>query len=122
MAVDNESGPPPKRSRLAASEAIAIFMHHTIATDHRGRMWPQHELHLHPDGQISVVTKDGEGPKHGKWQQHANDLLQLTWHYAAKRNVKTQMYKHIPNTDAYIQIGGDDGYQALLIPKTINDP
>ena len=52
-----EAGRPPKRPRLVTPNETFIFMRHTVATDPRGRMWPQHELHLHPDGQISV----GEG-------------------------------------------------------------
>ena len=76
-------------------------------------MWPQHELHLHPDGRISV----GEGPKHGNWQMRDQSTLQLVWHYKALSNVKTQLYAPIPNADSYIQIGADPAYSAVLIPK-----
>jgi len=113
MEVEPDAGLPPKRPRLAPSPIPSIFVHHTIATDPRGRMWPQHELHLHSDGQISV----GEGPKHGKWELREGGTLQLVWHYNAQWNVKTQLYEHIPNTDSYIQTGCDASYQAVLIPK-----
>jgi len=114
MEIDPEEvRPPQKRPRLASAQQTLIFMHHTIATDPEGRMWPQHELHLHPDGQISV----GEGPKHGKWELRDANTLQLVWHYKAQSNVKTQLYAHIPLTDAYIQIGSESPYQAVLIPR-----
>ena len=108
-----EVGPPQKRPRLASEQGTVVFVHHTIATDPQGRMWPQHELHLHPDGQISV----GEGPKHGKWELRDHSTLQLVWHYKAQWNVKTQLYEHTPNTDSHIQTGCDASYQAVLIPK-----
>ena len=115
MEVEPEAGPPPKRPRLAAAKAeeTFIFMHHIISTDPKGRMCCGPELHLHPDGQISV----GEGQKHGKWELRDKGALQLVWQYKAQSNVKTKQFGHIPNADSYTQIGCDGPCKAILIPK-----